>query len=136
MADVEIARLIDRLMRRIHSKLNAASSTFDHHQLGPAGGMLLLSVAEHAPLQAQQLAELLARDKAQIARAVQSLERKGLVTREDNPDDGRAKLLRLTQEGQRTVDVLEQAVAEALQDILSPLSSANHRQLKDLLRKL
>jgi len=136
MADAEVARLMDRLMRRIHSNLNSAASTFDHHQLGPAGGMLLLSVAEHAPIRAQRLADLLARDKAQIARAVQALEQKGLVTRHESPDDGRAKLLCLTEEGQRTVEVLERAVASALQDILMPLSDEDHRLLKTLLRKL
>ena len=136
MADVEIARLMDRLMRRIHITLNAAASEFDQHQIGPAGGLLLLTLAEHEPMRAQDLSKLMSRDKAQITRGTQALERKGLICRSNCPDDGRVALLNLTEEGHATVAVLEQAVADALSDVLAPLSDDDYRQLKTVLRKL
>jgi DNA-binding MarR family transcriptional regulator len=39
-----------------------------------------------------------------VTRKVQQLERLGCVAREQDPDDGRASLIRLTRSGQDTVD--------------------------------
>ncbi|MEL6373557.1 MAG: MarR family transcriptional regulator [Pseudomonadota bacterium] len=131
--DVEIARLIDRLMRRIHATLNANAPVFDVHRIGPAGGILLLTLADIAPARLQDVVVQMARDKSQITRGIQALERKGLVERASSPEDGRVALLTLTAEGQTTVATLQRAVADALNDILAPLNGDQQRQLKTLL---
>lgn len=136
MPDVEIARLVDRMTRRIHAALNLRAAEFDHHQVGPAGGILLLTLAENEPARLQDLVRLMARDKAQMTRGVQALERKGLIARKTCADDGRASLLELTPEGHETVGVLQGAVAEALEGILSPLSQTERDQLKAMLAKI
>ena len=107
MPDVEIARLADRLMRRLHGALNATADDFDRHRLGPGGGMLLLTVAEAEPARLQDVVRAMARDKAQLTRGVQGLERKGLLARRVCPDDGRATLLPLTEAGREAVDLME-----------------------------
>ncbi|MEL6979906.1 MAG: MarR family transcriptional regulator [Pseudomonadota bacterium] len=134
MPDIEIARLVDRFMRRINASLNAKASTFDHHRVGPHGGILLLTLAEIEPARLQDLALIMARDKGQMSRGVQALERKGLIERIADPADARASLLRLTSEGRETVITLEHAVAEAIDRILTPLSDVERRALKALLQ--
>lgn len=134
--DIEIARQVDRLMRRIHAGLNARAGEFDVHQVGPMGGILLLTLAEIEPARMQRLVKQMSRDKSQMTRLVQSLERKGLIERSAAPEDGRGSLLALTPQGRATVDELERAVAEVLDDILTPLAAADRRLLTALLSQL
>ena len=136
MPDVEIARLIDRLMRRIHAALNAKASEFDRHRVGPQGGILLITLGEIEPAPIQQLVRSLARDKSQITRNVQSLERRGLIERRPDPADARVSILALTHEGRKTVAELEVAIAEALEEILAPLPPGERQQLKMLLTRI
>lgn len=136
MPDIEIARLVDGFMRRIHASLHAKAATFDRHCVGPGGGILLLTLAEIEPAPIQDLVRRMSRDKSQMTRAIQSLERKGLIERRDLPEDARVCLLALTPMGQEAVDMLQQAVAGVLADILSPLSNGEQEALKDLLRRI
>ena len=123
-------------MRRISAGLNATSAAFDTHRLGPGGGMLLLTLDDLAPARMQDLVQALARDKSQMTRGVQMLEAKGLVTRSPCPEDARASILDLTEEGRRTVVVLQQAVADVLGEVLSPLSEEERDALGALLSRI
>ncbi|MEM7723393.1 MAG: MarR family transcriptional regulator [Pseudomonadota bacterium] len=135
-ADIEIAQLMDRLMRRIQAQLNSRAEDFDHHNLGPGGGILLLTLAEIEPARMHDIARAMARDKSQMTRAVQSLERKGLVDRAACPDDARGSVLSLTDEGRATVTTLQSAVAGVLGDLLAPLDPDQTEALRQALRAL
>ncbi len=136
MPDTEIARSLDRLMRRIHAGLNATASEFDTHDVGPAGGILLLTLAELEPTQSKTLVDAMQRDKSQLTRSLNVLERKGLIERTDDPADGRATLLALTKDGQEVTRRLTEAVADVLDGLLAPLSDAERQRFKDILAKL
>ncbi|WP_298960063.1 MarR family transcriptional regulator [uncultured Roseibium sp.] len=136
MPDIEIANLTDRFMRRIHLSLNARSADFDRHQLGPAGGVLLLTLAEMEPVRLHELVARMNRDKSQMTRAVKVLESKGLIDRVPDQRDARASVLSLTSLGQEAVGELQQAVADTLADILAPLSQSEQEQLRALLKKI
>ncbi len=136
MPDIETAQLTDRFMRRIHAELGARSAAFDTHKLGPSGGILLLTLADMAPVKLHALVSAMQRDKSQMTRAIQGLEAKGLVERRSDPDDARVAVLQLTEEGKDAVHGLQRAVADVLADILSPLSKAEQATLRTLLRRL
>lgn len=136
MPDIETAQLMDRLMRRIHARVGARSDTFDTHKLGPGGGILLLTLAEMAPVRLHALVDAMQRDKSQMTRAIQRLEGKGLVTRQAAPDDARAAVLSLTPLGEEAILHIQQAVAQALGEVLQPLSAAEQETLRDLLRRV
>ncbi|MEM6665385.1 MAG: MarR family transcriptional regulator [Pseudomonadota bacterium] len=136
MTDIEIAQLTDRFMRRIHAALNVSAPAFDTHRIGPAGGILLLTLADMEPARIQDVVARMARDKAQITRGIQMLERRGLLTRQDLPRDGRVSMISLTGEGRSTVLALQTAVAEALDDILAPLTENDRTLLKEILSRL
>ncbi len=136
MPDIDIAHLVDRFMRRIHASLNAKAHEFDTYKLGPAGGILLLTVAESEPVAIHDLVTQMARDKSQITRAIKSLETKALVVRKEDPADGRVSMISLTELGRDAVIELQQAVAGVLGDILSPLSSAEQDRFREMLRRL
>ena len=134
--DTDTARLVDRLLRRLHAGLNATACDFDRHKVGPVGGMVLLTLAEIEPARIQDLVVATARDKSQMTRLVQTLEGKGLVERQEDPADARSSILALTSAGRNTVAELEQALARVLDEVLSPLTEAESESFKEILRKI
>jgi MarR family transcriptional regulator, 2-MHQ and catechol-resistance regulon repressor len=68
--------------------------------------------------------------------AVDRLEKKGLITRGTAPDDRRAKVLHLTEEGKRVVVTAFRHHAAELESAMAVLSQSEKRQLYALLKKL
>ena len=135
MADIELALLIDRLMRKIHFGLQEKASEFDRENVGPGGGIILLTLAEMDGCKMQELTTRVARDKSQMTRMIQSLETKGLVKRHPSQDDARVSLVSITNKGHGVVEELGQALAETITDILQPINGQEKSHLKDLLRR-
>ena len=54
----------------------------------------------------------LKRDKGQVTRIIDGLCKLELLTREPNPNDGRSKLLKLTPQGHRFFEAIEEVEAE------------------------
>ena len=136
MQDTNIARLVDRFMRRIHGRLRARAPEFDTERVGPGGGMILMTLADIEPAPIQELVRRMARDKSQMTRAIKSLEDKGLVERGDSPEDARVCLLRLTKQGHATVERIRRALADVLNEILEPLAPGERLKLTEFLERI
>lgn len=67
-----------------------------HTGLNPAELQALRHITYHGVCNQQELTEDLGVDKAAVARLAAALEKKGYVTREPDPADGRSKLMRAT----------------------------------------
>lgn len=65
----------------------------------------------------------LKRDKGQVARIIDGLEKAGMVSREPNPNDGRSKLLKLTHQGHNFFDSIEAIEADFSKDLRQGLSA-------------
>ncbi len=135
MQDTELALLVDRFMRQIHFGLQSKAPTFDTEKVGPGGGVILLTLADMGCPGLHELTQRVSRDKSQMTRMIRSLETKGLVARKPSPADARVTLVCLTDEGEAFVKVLQQAVAETIDDILAPISNAEKRTLSALLAR-
>ncbi|MDG4864635.1 MarR family transcriptional regulator, partial [Streptomyces sp. T-3] len=70
-----------------------------HPELEPAAYGLLVRLEEAGPQRATELAGYIGVGKATMSRQLRALEELGLVARTPDPMDGRAALLRLTEEG-------------------------------------
>jgi DNA-binding MarR family transcriptional regulator len=70
-----------------------------HPELEPAAYGLLVRLDEAGAQRATELAGYFGVGKATMSRQLRALEELGLVTREPDPADGRASLVRLTEEG-------------------------------------
>lgn len=132
--DTELALYLDAFMRRLHVSLHTKAPTFDTHQIGPAGAMIILTVGEFGQLQLHEIAAKVARNKSQITRLVQMLETKGLIARETLPDDGRASVISLTCEGHKVRKTHADAIATSINDLTGALSPSEKDQLRDLLK--
>ncbi|MEU5212511.1 MarR family transcriptional regulator [Streptomyces sp. NPDC020742] len=70
-----------------------------HPDLEPSAYGLLLRLADAGTQRATDLAGFFGVGKATMSRQLHALEKLGLVAREPDPDDGRAVLVRITDEG-------------------------------------
>ena len=87
----EVGVLIRRVRRVIRDRARSV-----HPELQPATYLLLTQLDEAGPLRAAALVDATGVDKGAISRQVQQLVDLGLLTRTQDPDDGRATLLQVT----------------------------------------
>lgn len=92
-----------------------------------AGGALRMSVlAAHADGSLPRLSQVIAR-----------LERRGLVRRTPDPDDGRYTLAMLTEEGRAAVTAAAPGHVETVRQLVfNPLTKTKTRQLLDICRRV
>jgi MarR family transcriptional regulator, 2-MHQ and catechol-resistance regulon repressor len=96
----------------------------------------LEGLVHHGPLMLNELANYLYLDKSTTSRVVDSLERKGYVTRLVHPDDSRALELKATPAGVRLHQLIMDEIVEEEEGLLSDLSAEVRRSLPEVLRKL
>ncbi|SHK77757.1 MarR family winged helix-turn-helix transcriptional regulator [Actinacidiphila paucisporea] len=104
-----------------------------HPELEPAAYGLLVRLQEAEPERATDLASYFGVGKATMSRQLRALEVLGLVTREPDPADGRAFLIRLTPDGRARFNHVRHARRAAY---LRQLSSWPRPDLADLARLL
>ena len=75
-------------------------------------------------------------DRTTAAGVLKRLEERGLITRQQNPSDGRAKNAFLTTEGQRITNVMYAAMLAAQERFIAPLSTGDSKSLLALLHTL
>lgn len=99
----EVGVLIRRVRRVIGERARAV-----HESLQPASYLMLAYVAEHGPVRPSSMADIFDVDKGAISRQVQHLIDLGLLDRTQDPDDGRATLLSITDDAvRRMADVAQ-----------------------------
>lgn len=131
-----LALNIDRLMRRIHAEIHPKAADFDQHNVGPLGGMLLLTIADHEPVDMRTVCDVLGRDKSQVSRLIKRIEGQGLIAREKSTSDGRATRLTLTAVGRHQLEDIQAALTSTIGDILGPLSAAEKKEFGRVLAKV
>jgi DNA-binding MarR family transcriptional regulator len=97
---------------------------------------LIAVLADEKQLSQQELVLRTKMDKVTVSRAAQVLERRNLIKRIPNPEDGRALRLSLTAEGRKIHAKVGPAALELEAQMLSELSHKEVTQLKGLLRRI
>ncbi|QRN93810.1 winged helix-turn-helix transcriptional regulator [Archangium violaceum] len=93
-------------------------------------------LAENDELTQQEIVGRTKMDKVTVSRAAQVLERRRLLRRVTNTDDGRSLRLSLTAEGQKLYARVVPAVLELEAEVLKGLGEQEIAELKDVLRRL
>jgi DNA-binding MarR family transcriptional regulator len=118
--------------RVIDDAQRAAGASLDRPGIGI---ITTLRLAAH-PLRIGELAERQQVAGPHVTRTVASLERHGMVHRVVDPDDQRARLVELTDEGAAAADRYVQTVFGFFADVLGDWSDDDRRHLGALLRRL
>jgi DNA-binding MarR family transcriptional regulator len=96
---VIIGRMMGRMAKVFKRRLSEEEITITLEQLG-----LLHAISENKEEVAQQdMADLMNKDKSAILRLIDSLEKKRLVVRTNDPQDRRKNVLVVTQQGKSTI---------------------------------
>ncbi|MCU7961749.1 MarR family winged helix-turn-helix transcriptional regulator [Shewanella sp. SW32] len=83
----------------------------------------LKGVCRNPESTAQSIALRMQRDKAQITRVLNELQQSGLITKIDNPKDGRSQLLRPTAEGEKIMTQINASERKTVARMTQALSS-------------
>lgn len=106
------------------------------HGLSMSEWALLGQVHARRSLRLSELAEILSVESPLATNLVSGLVRKGLVARHRDPDDSRAKQVRLTATGRNLVPRLEKTLRADLRSFLGDVSSPHLAIYLGVLRKI
>lgn len=89
-----------------------------------------------AGLRSGELSQRLMVTGANVTLVVDQLARAGLVVRQDDPQDRRALIIKLTPKGRREIERMMPVHARWVNELLGDLSAAEKEQIRKLLGKL
>jgi len=117
------------LARRVHPEMDAAGyALISQIELGTASG--------GPGVRASDVAQALGLDKSTVSRGLTQLESLGLIERIEDPDDGRARLLRLTTTGAAGFNAMRTQRQTEFRAILARWDSPDLAALATLLSRL
>ena len=121
--------------RTAHAQQNYLRPYLKALGLSPGQPKLLRSLYMRGPCSQRQLADDNEIDPAAVCRALDGLERAGLITRQPAPGDRRAGLVSLTGEGRERFERWERQCMELEDQMLSDFSPAQREQLAAFLAR-
>ncbi|MEK3670038.1 MarR family winged helix-turn-helix transcriptional regulator [Paenibacillus sp. FSL R10-2771] len=98
--ELALGEQLNALISAAHALNVKAAARFDS-SLQPAAFHIVRWLYSYGPASAAAIAEATAMDRSAVSRLIKQLESLGYVSREASPDDGRAILLSLTEQGQQ-----------------------------------
>ena len=116
----EVAVMVRRIRRVIADRARAV-----HPDLAPSSYLMLTYVAERGPMRASEIAEQFEIDKGAISRQVAHLTELELLGRVSDPEDGRAMLVSVSEEGRRRLADVAHRRREWLDERLGDWSEAD-----------
>ncbi|MDA0167752.1 MarR family transcriptional regulator [Solirubrobacter taibaiensis] len=97
---------------------------------------VLVALSDDGPLSQAELGRRLAIDRSDMAAVAAELEQRALLERTRDDRDRRRNVVTITSEGQAALARMDDAIKAAQTTLLAPLSSAEQRQLNELLGRL
>jgi DNA-binding MarR family transcriptional regulator len=126
-AATSITRAHQILLGRINEALVPFGLTFSRFE-----ALALLHFTRRGSLPLGKIGQRLQVHPASVTNTIDRLERDGLVRREPHPQDGRATLAAITDEGRRTVDAAAAALG-AIEFGLAGGGAVDHRAITEVL---
>ncbi|MFL6105482.1 MAG: MarR family winged helix-turn-helix transcriptional regulator [Marmoricola sp.] len=123
---------IGKLLRRVRRGLAERAALVDP-SLNATAYPLLITLNEFGPHRAADLADLFALDKGAVSRVVHQLLELGLIERTPDPNDGRASILQVSDEGRNRLAILADQRRE---EFGARLSGWNPDNIQELARGL
>ena len=110
----EMGVLVRRLRRVI-----AERAKMVHPDLSPVAYSMLVALHDSGPRRASDLVGQFSIDKGAVSRQVQALLELGMIERTPDPEDRRAAILAITEEGERRLKKIMRTRREELRDRLA-----------------
>ena len=120
------------LVRRIRRVIAERARMLDP-DLSPVAYSMMTALNDSGPQRASALVEIFSVDKGAVSRQVQALLELGLIERSPDPEDRRAMILAVTEEGRRRLATIAQARRRQL---TTRLESWSDEELSAFVRSL
>jgi DNA-binding MarR family transcriptional regulator len=112
------------------------TATLAQTGVSPNQFLVLMALAETGEVCQQFLAGAIGIDPRNIVPILDSLEARGLVSRETDPADRRRRLIELTSVGRHIVAELSALGAQTERELLAPVPQADQESLRRILRSV
>jgi DNA-binding MarR family transcriptional regulator len=119
---LRFTRLLDKRMAREGASL--------------ARTRVLLMIQRRGPVKASDIAELFGLAPRTVTDTLDGMERQGLIRREPDPKDRRAKRILITEAGQQAVAATEPIRRELISQVMGSLTGEERKALSSILGKL
>ena len=138
MADDETMRALEHemgvLVRRIR-RLIAERARMVHPDLSPVAYSMLMALNDSGPRRASDLVDIFSIDKGAVSRQVGALLDLGLIERSPDPEDRRAAILAITDEGSRRLGSIADMRRREVLERLSGWSDEDLRAFVDVMAR-
>jgi DNA-binding MarR family transcriptional regulator len=134
-ATEQIEQQMTMLLRRVQ-RIHISTASGGEMDLDRSAYGILCRLADEGPQRLGLLASAFGLDPSTITRQVQALEKAGLVVRHADPDDRRASILDLTEEGKVTLAHTRAYRRERLEEVLDDWPDHDREELARLLTKV
>jgi DNA-binding MarR family transcriptional regulator len=122
------------LVRRIR-RLIAERARMVHPELSPVAYSMLVALNDSGPRRASDLVDQFSIDKGAVSRQVGALLDLGLIERSPDPEDRRAAILAITDEGSRRLATIADSRRREVIDRLAGWSDENLQEFVDLMAR-
>jgi DNA-binding MarR family transcriptional regulator len=127
-AEDAVLRLVMAMGRRFRTKI-------DGDTVDPSQSAILYALKCHGALRLGDLAETMRLDASTVSRHVQQLGDRGLIVRDPDPEDGRARIIDISDAGRDALHLTFEQRRAYVSDALSSWSDAEREQLRaDIVR--
>ncbi|WP_027859940.1 MarR family winged helix-turn-helix transcriptional regulator [Marmoricola sp. URHB0036] len=138
MADDETMRALEHemgvLVRRIR-RLIAERARMVHPDLSPVAYSMLMALNDSGPRRASDLVDIFSIDKGAVSRQVGALLDLGLIERSPDPEDRRAAILAITEEGSRRLGTIAEMRRREVLERLSGWSDEDLQAFVDVMAR-
>jgi MarR family transcriptional regulator, 2-MHQ and catechol-resistance regulon repressor len=124
------------LMKAYQACSARSSESLRNPGLGDSDFRVLEVLLHKGPLPVNVIGPKVNLTPGSISVAVDRLYQRGLVSREDTPEDRRIRIVALTTEGRKLITRVFKAHEADMEQVVAPLSEAERVQLMTLLKKL
>lgn len=126
-----------RLIRSSNSVVQSLNKKLAYYDIAIEQRATLEIIKYESNVNQVEIAKLLGKDKATISRSLNSLEKKGLITRKsDIKNDKRSNKIMLTPKGEMILDETLLEVTQFRENLTSKLTPNEHQSLFRILDKL
>lgn len=129
----DLGALFARITRRL---IELERPILDAHGLTMWGYVALSHIAREPPSTQLALASAIGHDKTRLIAVLDGLEGEGLITREPDPADRRARLVRITRLGTERHAAVVADIRAMESELLAPLDAGVRDALLDALARL
>ena len=137
--DLVTEGIVQRIAKLDHHLNATMRETLDDYELSTGDYKLMMSLRYGGPPyrgKPGKLAKWLDLSTGAVTNCLDTMERRGLIRRLDDPDDRRGVIVELTEEGKQVWDKAVAAQAEKESIVATALGEKERRQLDELLRRL